>query len=209
MSDYIPTVEEIAELRQAVLDAYEAGDSESHVWVSDWARHTFFEDDGGMVDVIAALAATRAAMDRQRRETQEDYVAIAAKQDRDAQARDTLIWMANRYGDMIEKVVALVDADPEDAGMLPAAVDRVVAEHLAMRARIAELEEAATLAAACRPPEIRDRPTDSDLSRLVKALEGTGDGLYVLGSELLESRARIAELENQIQLLEGLDPEHA
>lgn len=54
--------------------------------------------------------------------------------------------------------------------------------------RVNQLEGDARLASACRPPEIRDRPSDADLSRLVRALEGTGDPLHVLGSELLELR---------------------
>lgn len=53
---------------------------------------------------------------------------------------DTLVRMANRDGETTEKICALVGADPEDAGMVPAVVDRVVAEHLALRRRAAELE---------------------------------------------------------------------
>ena len=58
----------------------------------------------------------------------------------------------------------------------------------AARARITALEHTAALAAACRPPEVHERPSDAELVGLVKALAGTGDPLYVLGEELLEQR---------------------
>ncbi|TLF72895.1 hypothetical protein [Nocardia cyriacigeorgica] len=76
-------------------------------------------------------------------------------------------------------------------------IREAVAELNAAHARVTELEQTATLAAACRPPEIHDRPTDTDLAALVRALDGTGDPAYVLGAELIEKRARIAELEAQ------------
>ncbi|NEW42750.1 hypothetical protein GV794_02085 [Nocardia cyriacigeorgica] len=72
---------------------------------------------------------------------------------------------------------------------------RLATELLATRACITELEAAATLSAVCRAPEIHDRPTDADLARVVRALEGTGDAVYVLGSEVIELRARVADLD--------------
>ena len=53
---------------------------------------------------------------------------------------DTFVRMTTRAGETTEKICALVGADPEDAGMVPTVVDRVVAEHLALRKRAAELE---------------------------------------------------------------------
>ncbi|WP_306365481.1 hypothetical protein [Nocardia sp. CC227C] len=53
---HLPSAAEIAELRQAVLDDYEAPDPD-RVWVSGWAERVHGRPDGGLVDVIDTLAA--------------------------------------------------------------------------------------------------------------------------------------------------------
>ncbi|MBF6399761.1 hypothetical protein IU438_28745 [Nocardia cyriacigeorgica] len=104
----------------------------------------------------------------------------------------------------------LTDAQLAVAAIAPGRWTRpLVREVIDLRARVTELEQAATLAAACRPPEIHDRPTDTDLAALVRALEGTGDPAYVLGAELIEKRARVTELEDQVAFLADAEMERA
>jgi hypothetical protein len=56
---YLPTVEEIAELRRTTAYATEAGEPPADI-ASDWVRDAVGEPDGGFDDVLTALAAMRA-----------------------------------------------------------------------------------------------------------------------------------------------------
>ncbi|WP_280466781.1 hypothetical protein [Nocardia cyriacigeorgica] len=85
------------------------------------------------------------------------------------------------------------DESPGDCYHCPRCQDADESQRDALRARVAELEQAAALAAACRPPEIHDRPTDTDLAALVRALDGTGDPAYVLGAELSQLRRLVRD----------------
>lgn len=56
MTAYRPTADEVAELRAAVLYRYQAGEPNPDAITSDWVRGIVSQPDGGLVDVIDALA---------------------------------------------------------------------------------------------------------------------------------------------------------
>ncbi|MBF6515557.1 hypothetical protein IU421_14890 [Nocardia cyriacigeorgica] len=118
-------------------------------------------------------------------------------------------WDGHTPQQAAERLAAFLALEAEGQRFSQRHLEQVTRQRDEARARIAELEQTAALAAACRPPEIHDRPTDTDLAALVRALEGTGDPAYVLGAELTEKRARVAELEDQVAFLADAEMERA
>ncbi|TLF74080.1 hypothetical protein [Nocardia cyriacigeorgica] len=107
-------------------------------------------------------------------------------------------WDGHTPEQVAERLAAFLNLGPGGPRFSQRHLAQVTRERDEARARIAELEQHAALAAACRPPEIHDRPTDTDLAALVWALDGTSDPAYVLGAELIEKRARVAELRAEL-----------
>lgn len=99
-------------------DQTPASPTDEHLQIVADASHPDCHPDGQVRDMAAELLAART------RVTQLEA------------SVDTFVRMATRGGETTEKICALVGADPEDAGMVPAVVDRVVAEHLTLRKRL-------------------------------------------------------------------------
>ncbi|WP_280357122.1 hypothetical protein [Nocardia otitidiscaviarum] len=84
---YIPTTAELTELSEAAAYSYQAGELPES-FASEWVRDIATQPDGGLLNLIAVLADVRAALERHRNDSQREYAAIAAKQQRYARQHD-------------------------------------------------------------------------------------------------------------------------
>lgn len=128
------------------------------------------------------------------------------ERDRARRGVDTLVNVADRLGDMVTKVVALIGADPEDVDQTPAHVDQVIAEHQALRTRVAELDGWRDRALQqCR----RAVDDPERWNTLWAAADGKSTDLADMIDAILDqrdtARARVAELEAEVNACDEVE----